>query len=84
MNPRNLLIIVILVLNGPAHAELSPQEARSLFDQANTAFREANTATEDAVRQALYQKVILSLERIIQEGGIHNARLYYNLGNAYL
>jgi hypothetical protein len=87
MKLRTLFIIILPLLNGltgTVHAELSQQQVLSLFDQANTAFREANTATEDTARQALYQKAILTFERIIQEGGIHNAELYYNLANAYL
>jgi len=34
-------------------------------------------------KEKLYEKAILSYEKIINEGRIQNAKLFYNLGNAY-
>jgi tetratricopeptide (TPR) repeat protein len=79
-----VLLALVLVPAGSALAELSRQEVRRLFDQANEAFRQANSLAGEPDRAArLYDAAILAYERIVNEGGIRNARLYYNLGNAY-
>ncbi len=66
-----------------AAGELTGEEMSSLFHQGNEAFSRANAATDDSVRERLYDKAILSYEKIINDGGVRNARLYYNLANAY-
>ena len=78
-----LLGAILLVAAGDANAELSAEEISRLFHQANEAFRQANSATDDSSREKLYDKAGLSYERIITEGQIENAKLYYNLGNVY-
>jgi tetratricopeptide (TPR) repeat protein len=68
-----------------AGAVLSREQTYSLFNQANEAFRQANSVTDNPGRaNSLYEKAILSYEKIISDSGIKNAKLYYNLGNAYL
>ncbi len=80
-------ILIFLFLTGlvvPVGAELSAEQMYSLLNQANEAFRQANSITDEASRaDKLYEKAILSFEKIINEGKIENAKLYYNLGNAY-
>ena len=67
-----------------AEAALSKEQTYSLFNQANQSFREANSITNDPNRaERLYERAILNYEKVIQEGGIRNSKLYYNLGNAY-
>ena len=68
-----------------ASAALPPQEAEAVFSEANALFRQANEATTADPRQAyeLYRRAALRYERLLDEGGIRNGRLYYNLGNAY-
>ena len=67
-----------------SEATLSKAQASSLFNQANQFFREANSITNDPNQaDRLYGKAILNYEKIINEVGIRNPRLYYNLGNAY-
>ncbi|HPS55748.1 MAG TPA: tetratricopeptide repeat protein [Sedimentisphaerales bacterium] len=57
----------------------------TLFSQANEAFRTANTMTNTPQEaEKLYEKAILYYEKIINEYKIKNAKLYYNLANAYL
>lgn len=70
----------------PALAELTPQEISQLADQANTFFHQANEQIKSNPDQAkeLYQKAILRYQKIIDEGGIANGYLHYNLANAYL
>jgi len=57
----------------------------ALLNEANAAFQQGNAAAENpaAARQS-YDKAILLYERIIREGGVQNAGLYYNLANARL
>jgi len=83
MAPVTLLGLVLLAASSRADGALTAEEVSSLFHQANEAFRQANSATDDSARQRLYEKAILSFERIINHGRIVNARLYYNLGNVY-
>ncbi|HUT29724.1 MAG TPA: tetratricopeptide repeat protein [Sedimentisphaerales bacterium] len=90
MNTEKVLVLLTCLLLFAesralsADAALSRDEVVSLFRQANDAFRQANTTGEDQEMQRLYDKAILSFERIINDGQIRNARLYYNLANAYL
>lgn len=80
------LAFALVFATGPvARADLSQEQAYSLFSQANEAFRQANAATDDPDQaKKLYEKAILSYEKVITEGSIENARLYYNLANACL
>ena len=76
--------LVVVGMASVAGAELSKSELTSLFVQGNEAFRQANAASDDSERAGKsYERAILSYEKIINEGGIRNARLFYNLGNAY-
>ena len=87
MKATKVLIILIVLFSSalitPAQAALSNEQMYSLFNQANHAFRQANAATDDLKSQKLYDKAILSFEKLITDGQIQNARLYYNLANAY-
>jgi len=87
MNVKSILILfVCIILTGPgtANAELPKEQLYILFNQANEAFRQANSIENNARADELFEKAILSYEKIINEGQIENAGLYYNLGNAYL
>ena len=87
MNAKSILILfvcIILMGLGTAKAELPKEQLYVLFNQANEAFRQANSIENNARAEELYEKAILSYEKIINEGKIENAGLYYNLGNAYL
>ena len=81
------LAIAILVAGfavAPVRAQVPREQLYSLLDNANTAFREANAATDEPARaEQLYDQAILLYEKIVDQGGVHNARLYYNLANAY-
>jgi hypothetical protein len=64
--------------------DLSRDRLYALLNEANTAFQQANAAAKAPQRAAeLYNKAILLYEKIITQGDVRNARLYYNLGNAY-
>jgi len=68
-----------------AAADLSSEEITDLFSQAKEFFRQANDVAGADPEKAkdLYRKAAMRFERIASEGGIHNGRLYYNVGNAY-
>jgi len=76
--------ILLSTLAASTHAELSGDELYDLLKQANEAFRQANALVADPQAETFYKKAILSYERIINEGRIRNAKLFYNLANAYL
>jgi tetratricopeptide (TPR) repeat protein len=58
-----------------------PQQLVQL-EQANRAFEQALTSPTSQDAQGYYQQAITGYEQLIA-AGIHNAKLYYNLGNAY-
>ncbi|MHC4617262.1 MAG: tetratricopeptide repeat protein [Planctomycetota bacterium] len=91
MTPKRTTVIIISLLlslatdrTASAEAGLPKDELYNLFTRANEAFRSANSAVSDSQRQQLYEKAILTFEKIINDGQIRNARLYYNLANTYL
>jgi tetratricopeptide (TPR) repeat protein len=65
-------------------AELPKEQICSLYSQANNDFSQANSTGDTEQAKKLYKKAILGFERIIEEGQVKNAKLYYNLANAYL
>jgi len=86
MTNKKLTIIFALFLFGltwPTDAHMSKDQAYSLFSQANASFRTANSAEDSEQAKRLYEKAILAFEKIINQGKVKNAKLYYNLGNAY-
>lgn len=54
----------------------------ALLEQANRAFEQALASPEPMTAQRSYQQAMAGYEQLIASG-VHNARLYYNLGNAY-
>jgi tetratricopeptide (TPR) repeat protein len=87
---RRLLTIRLTVmafalgLCSVTQAALTQDEAESLFAQANEAFTLANAQKDTSQARVQFGQSILLFERLIEEGDIHNAKLYYNLANAYL
>lgn len=72
---------------GESAIRTPPTEMQTLYallSEANNAFQHANAAADDPARaRELYTKAILLYEKIVDQGRVKNARLYYNLGNAY-
>ncbi|MHC4394197.1 MAG: tetratricopeptide repeat protein [Planctomycetota bacterium] len=88
MTTKNLTVILVCSflsgLTTSSKAELPEEQTHSLFNQANEEFRQANLATAGSKQaEKLYEKSILIFEKIINDRQVKNARLYYNLGNAY-
>jgi len=82
---KRILIVCLFLLTATALAEakLSKGQAYALYNRANETFRQANSTKDPDQAERLYEKAILNFEKIIDEGQIENARLYYNLANAY-
>ena len=87
MSKRRLYTVVCLAFGlcvrppEMAHALTYAQQLVQL-EQANRAFEQALTSPTPQAAQGYYQRAIAGYEQLIA-AGIHNARLYYNLGNAY-
>jgi len=76
--------LLCLGIAAPALA-LSGDDLNALLGEANTLFRQANDLSlqDAAAARDLYRRAALRYERIVREGGIHNGRLFYDIGNAY-
>jgi hypothetical protein len=61
---------------------LTSTQQLALLEQANQAFEQALTSPEPQAAQSYYQQAIAGYEQLVASG-VHNAKLYYNLGNAY-
>ena len=84
MKTKIALLIICLFLSSLVIAEDKDQRY-AIFSQANEAFRSANAMTNTPEQaEKLYEKAILHYEKIISDYKIKNAKLYYNLANAYL
>ncbi len=81
------IIGMIVLLAAPAvQAKLTTEEAYRLANEAQLAFRQGNeqVRSDPAAARDEYDQAILRYRKLIEEGGIANQYLYYNLGNAYL
>jgi hypothetical protein len=77
------VFILFLCFDSFAKASLTQEQKKNLFEQANDYFQQANSAKNSDQAKELYEKAILNFEKIINDGNVKNARLYYNLANAY-
>lgn len=79
-------LAIALLTCSPALALPSVNHSRAdlfkVFKEANDFFRQAGTVKNSARAAELYNKALLRYEHIVQEG-VHNGKLYYNIGNTY-
>jgi hypothetical protein len=85
---RILIILFSVMVSGTAavaSGQLPREQLYALLNEANTTFQQANAAADrpDVARQ-LYEKAVLLYEKIIDQGKVRSAGLYYNLANGYL
>ncbi len=85
MSPLPLLAALLLL---PALLVAQPQtlthpEQLDLLTQANRAFEQALSSRDPRQAEGYYRQAIKGYERLI-DAGVRNAKLHYNLGNAYL
>jgi tetratricopeptide (TPR) repeat protein len=81
-----LLFLSVLLPAAPLPAaSLGESEVRQLFQEANNLFRRGNelSRTDPAAARDAYRAAVIRFERIVDEGGIHNGKLFYNIGNSY-
>lgn len=76
------LRVGLLATVGVASAQ---EDVVSVFSQANELFRQGNQVQASDPRGAdeLYRRSALRYQHLIEERGIRNSKLYYNLANAY-
>jgi tetratricopeptide (TPR) repeat protein len=68
----------------PAQSATLEQDAlKALLDRANQSFQQALDTTDAEQAQGYYQRAIDAYTQLL-DAGIENAKLYYNLGNAYM
>lgn len=79
------LLFSLLAALGLRAEGLSRTEAQELFEDGKSLFRQATALADSDPHQAreLMQKALFRFQRLEQEGGIRNGRLYYDLGNIY-
>jgi hypothetical protein len=85
-DPKLLAAAALVYLCLPLRAaELNEAAVQQLFQEANSAFRRGNelSRTDPAGARDAYRAAVIRFERIVEEGGVENGRLFYNIGNAY-
>lgn len=80
----SMLVVTLMGTWTNTFAAMNRDEGLLLFSQANQTFSKANETKNQQEAAVLYEKAILDYEKIIDQGGIKNAKLYYNLANAYV
>ena len=90
MRIRNLILSVVCVFVAafaviPVFAGENDKTAEKLLMQGNEFFRQANElATTDAESaRDLYGKAVMRFEKVVNDYGIKNGKLFYNIGNTY-
>ena len=66
-----MIVLFLFSLIGYANAQISKNQAYSLLNQANESFRQANSTKDSKQAERLYDKSILTFEKIIDEGQIN-------------
>ena len=83
---RTCLIFLLNILCGlsviSASAAMREGQPLLLLEKANSMFEQAVTGQDEQAMQGYYQQAIDAYEQLVT-AGVRNAKLYYNLGNAY-
>lgn len=87
---RSLVVVaatlILVLLPGTIRPSgLSSDEIRKHLTEGERCFREAveRDRSDPETAWDYYLKSILHFERIVNEGGVRNGKLFYNIGNAY-
>jgi hypothetical protein len=69
----------------PRAASLNQTDIQQLFQEGNNLFHRGNelSRTDPVGAKDAYRAAVIRFERIVEEGGIQNGKLFYNIGNAY-
>jgi hypothetical protein len=83
--PKLLVAAMIFLLAPLSAASLNEADVQQLFQEANGLFRRGNelSRTDPVGAKDSYRAAVIRFERIVEEGGIQNGKLFYNIGNAY-
>jgi len=76
------LLMAMLTLS-TASADARSDTVLNRLEQANQAFQQALDTTDSVRAQGYYQQAIDAYTGLL-DARVHNAKLYYNLGNAYM
>lgn len=86
MRPRLLgilwLLVGLCVPRALAAPSLPQAQLSSTFERAQRAFEQAVASTDPATAHGHYRQAVAAYEQLLA-AGVSNAKLYYNLGNAY-
>ena len=88
MKIKSLIIYVLLLCLAPMllASDADNMSAEQCLQNAEQAFSQANklSATDTAASLEQYTKSILYFQKLIDDYGISNSHLYYNIGNAWM
>ncbi|MDZ7859124.1 MAG: tetratricopeptide repeat protein [Candidatus Krumholzibacteriota bacterium] len=80
-----LAAVVMIIPLSPCAAELSGEELRNDLEAAQEAFQNGleHEVSNPLSARDYFRSSILHYRRMIDEGGVRNGKIYYNIGNAY-
>ena len=85
MRTGTVLVFLFLALVGVVLAgePLAESEKKELHIQGQEFFHQATeiSASNPGIAKELYGKALLRFNRIVEEGGVRNGKLFYNIGN---
>ena len=85
MRTVTVMVFLLLSLVGVALAgESLPDSAKKeLYKQGKEFFSQATeiSASDPGIAKTLYGKALLRFNRLVEEGGVRNGKLFYNIGN---
>lgn len=81
-----ILLLLLLFPDRTGRAALSDLEKKGLYTQGTEYFQQAieTGRTDPDGARDLFTKALLRFERLADEGGVRNGRLFYNIGNIHL
>src|SRR5210317_1196233 len=64
---------------------MDTERQQEVLAQASSYFQQATETISDdfAAGQELYRKALFRFEQLSREGGVHNGKLFYNIGNIH-
>jgi tetratricopeptide (TPR) repeat protein len=80
-----ILLLFLFVPAASGGAALSENEKKDLYSQGTEYFHQATglSDSDQAAARELYAKALLRFERLVEEGGVENGKLFYNIGNIH-
>jgi hypothetical protein len=80
-----LSLLFVLFPAAPGRASLSAVEKKELYNQGTQYFHQAAEINDSdpAGARDLYAKALLRFNRLVEEGGVKNGKLFYNIGNIH-